>query len=84
MVDTTIAVPAAAAPRAVARSPSAWARPWKAHGPTMIGMVSGAPRTSAAMETADTSRITRGIRRIRFQAAGLSARVVSSSAPPAK
>ena len=50
----------------------------------MIGMPIGVPRTSVVMETADTSRITRGTRRIRFQAAGLSARVVSSSAPPAK
>jgi len=36
------------------------------------------------MDTAETSRITRGSRRIRFQAAVLSASVVSSSAPPAK
>ncbi len=50
----------------------------------MIGMAMVVPRTSVEVDTAEASRSTRGTRRIRFQATGLSARVVSSSAPPAK
>ena len=76
-------VPAAAAPRAVATSPSGSASPWMAVGATMIGERTGEPSTVVAVEGCETSISTRGWRRQRDQAATLSTSSRSSSAPPA-
>ena len=52
-MERLIAVPAAAAARAIAGSPSGSARCWKATGATAMGIESGAPSTSASVVTSD-------------------------------
>ena len=83
-VDSTITVPAAAAPRAVPDSPSAPASSWYAVGATSTGAATGVPSTVVPVPTDVTSRSTCGRRRSRPQAATLSRTVDSSSAPPRK
>jgi hypothetical protein len=77
-------VPAAAAARAVARSPSGWAIPWSATGAISTGIEISVPRTVVAVEQPRTSTSTRGRSFRRSNAATLSRRVTSSPAPPAK
>ncbi len=83
VVGSTKTAPAAAAPRAVARSPSAWNSLWRPNGATMIGVASLTPSTSTPVSMAVMSSSMRGRRRRRRQAAMLSASVSSSSAPAA-
>ena len=83
LVDTTMIVPAAAAARAVASSPSGWAIRCEAIGATMIGRAIGWPRIVVARETCDTSMSIRGTSHQRSQAARLPWKVCSSRAPDA-
>jgi len=52
-------------------------------GATITGVGASTPSTVVAVDTAATSRSTRGRSRSRDQAARLSAKVSSASAPPA-
>ena len=83
VVESVNGIPAAAAARAVAISPSGWASPWTAIGAIATGMAVGAPRSVVEGSIPVTSTRTRGRRRRRRQAASFSARVTSSQAPPA-
>ena len=67
-VDTHINVSAAAAPRAIATSPSSWAICWNAIGATSAGIETGVPSTVVAVVTDDTSTSTRGRNRTRENA----------------
>ena len=49
--ERIMSAPAAAAPRAVAASPSAWARPWIAVGATATGELDGRPQQRRARST---------------------------------
>jgi hypothetical protein len=82
-VDTTVRLPAAAAPRAVSASPSSWARPCSAEGATTRGAVSGSPSSTVAVSTRDTFRSTRGRSRSSAQAVAACAAVTPSPAPVA-
>ncbi len=55
-----MSVPAAAAPRAIATSPSSCAICWKAIGATSAGIDTGVPSTVVSVETFETSTRTRG------------------------
>ena len=77
-------VPAAAAPRAMALSPSGWAKPWNATGATSTGRLTSVPRTVVAVVTSETSTSIRGRSTQRRKAARFSPSVHSSFAPPAK
>ena len=77
-------VPAAAAPRAMAFSPSGWARPWNATGATSTGKATSVPSTVVAVVLVETSTSMRGRRTQRPNAATFSRSVHSSFAPPAK
>jgi hypothetical protein len=83
LVDTTIIVPAAAAARAVASSPSGCAIRCDAIGATMSGRAIGWPSTVVASETCETSTSIRGTSHQRAQAARLPRNVSSSRAPDA-
>ena len=83
LVETVISEPAAAAPRAVASSPSGCAMPWYAQGATPMGERTGEPSSSVASGTAVMPFRTRGRSRQDRQAPGASRSVVSVSAPPA-
>lgn len=82
-VEATIRLPAAAAPSAVAASPSSWAMRCAALGATHTGEATFVPQTETLGSTTETSRSTRGRNRQRRQPVTLSATVRSSSAPPA-
>ena len=71
-------VPAAAAARAIATSPSGCATRWKATGATSTGSATSCPSTVVAVEASATSTRTRGRRCQRRKAATLSASVSSS------
>ena len=77
-------VPAAAAARAIATSPSGSTRRWKATGATSSGIETSVPSTVVAVLTSQTSTSIRGRSRRRAKAATLSRSVRSSPAPPAK
>ena len=83
-VETAMPVPAAAAPRAVAHSPSGWKSSWYATGPTTTGSATGVPSTVVAVEISDTSQRTRGRNVQRAKAARFSRSVHSSPEPPAR
>ena len=83
LVDTTMIVPAAAAARAVASSPSGWASFCEAIGATITGRAIGWPRIVVASETVDTSTSMRGTSHQRPHAARLPRNVCSSRAPDA-
>ena len=83
VVGSTNTAPAAAAPRAVARSPSGWNSMWRPNGATMIGVASLVPSTLTLVSILVMSLSTRGRKRSRRHAAMLSASVISSSAPAA-
>ena len=59
-VETHMSVPAAAAPRAVASSPSSCAICWNAIGATRTGIDTGVPSTVVSVVTDETSTRTRG------------------------
>ena len=75
-------VPAAAAARAVAVSPSGWQSFCIATGATTIGAETGVPRTVVLVSMLSTSTRTRGRSFQRPKAAMLSRSVASSPAPP--
>ena len=77
-------VPAAAAPRAIASSPSGCAIRWKAVGATSSGIETSVPSTLVAVVTSETSTSIRGRSTQRSNAARFSRIVHSSLAPPAK
>ena len=77
-------VPLARAPRAMAFSPSGWARPWNAIGATRTGKLTSVPSTVVSVVTSDTSTSVRGRSTQRRKAATFSRSVHSSFAPPAK
>ena len=81
--DRISSAPAAAAPRAVATSPSGCASPWIAVGATPTGVRTGVPSRVVAVETSATPASTRGWSCQWPQAATFPARRRSSSAPPA-
>ena len=83
IVDSTIRVPSEAAARAVASSPSRWARRWNAVGARAMGNASGVPSTAVSSETFETSFRTRGRSAHRANARRFSASVHSSPAAPA-
>ncbi len=83
LVETIMIVPAAAADRAVASSPSGWAIPCAAIGAIMIGSEIGSPRTDVAVDTVETSMSIRGTSHQRRHAARLPRNVCSSRAPDA-
>src|SRR5688572_14779827 len=83
-VAAVIRAPAAAAPCAVATSPSGWDSLWNAVGATSTGDATEVPRTVVVVSTVLTSRSTRGRSRMRSHAATLSTRLTSSPAPPAR
>jgi len=76
-------VPAAAAARAVASSPSGCAIRCDAIGATMTGRAIGWPRIVVASDTCETSINIRGTSHQRPQAARLPRNVCSSRAPDA-
>ena len=77
----TNSAPAAAAPRAVSRSPSAWNRWWRPVGATMIGVFTLAPSRLTLVSISTMSRSMRG-RSFSFRhAVTFSLAVISSSAP---
>ena len=80
-VETVISAPAAASPRAVARSPSGCAIPGRAQGATPIGVRTSLPSSGVPRSTMNTPRRTWG-RTPRPPGGGASASVVSF-APPA-
>ena len=75
--------PAAAAPRAVATSPSAWASPWIAVGAMATGELTGVPSKVVAGETAESPASTCGWSCQWLHASTLPRSRRSSSAPPA-
>src|SRR5436190_795916 len=77
-------VPAAAAARAVAASPSGCAIRWNASGAIRIGSDTSVPSTVVAVEIDETSTSTRGRSLRRLNAARFSSSVTSSPEPPAK
>jgi hypothetical protein len=77
-----MSVPAAAAPRAIATSPSSWAICWNAIGATSAGIETFVPSTVVSVDTSDTSTSTRGRRRNRENASRFHRSVRSSPAPP--
>ena len=83
-MDSTIAVPAAAAARAIPGSPSGWAMRWKATGATSRGIERRAPSTVVSVVGALTSTSARGRSSQREKASTFSRSVRSSPAPPAK
>ncbi len=84
IVETQKSVPAAAAARAVASSPSAASIPCIANGATSSGIETGVPSTVVAVVISDTSTSIRGRNRQRPYAAAFARSVTSSPAPPAK
>ena len=68
IVERHISVPAAAAARAIAGSPSGWASLWNAVGATRSGIETGVPSTVVSVVTSETSTSTRGRRHRRSQA----------------
>ena len=62
-VERHMSVSAAAAPRAIATSPSSWAIDWNAIGATSTGIETSVPSTVVPVETAETSTRTRGLSR---------------------
>ena len=82
-VESVNGIPAVAAPRAVAISPSGWAIPWTAIGAIATGMAAGVPRNVVEGSIRETSTRTRGRSRRRRQAASFSVSVTSSQEPPA-
>ena len=74
--------PSEAAPRAVAVSPSGWARPWIAVGAITTGEVTVVPKSVALRSTSETPARTRGWSCQCAQASTFPARRRSSSAPP--
>jgi hypothetical protein len=83
-VETAIPVPAAAAARAVAHSPSRSYSCWYATGATTTGSSMGVPSTVVAVETSETSQRTRGRNVQRSKAARFARSVHSSPEPPAR
>ena len=81
--ETTMIVPAAAAARAVARSPSGCAIDWYAHGATSTGKDSDVPRIVVDGSGWPDPRKTLGRSLHRSNARRFSASVHSSPAPPA-
>ena len=76
-------IPAAAAARATATSPSGWAIPAPAIGAIASGIAHGSPSIVDAARTRATSTSTRG-RSVRLRhAATFSPRLTSSHEPPA-
>ena len=80
--ERIISAPTAAAPRAVAASPSAWARPWIAVGATATGELTGVPSSVVAVVTPSIPASTRGCSCQWPHAAMFPPRRRSSSAPP--
>ena len=76
-------VPAPAAARAIASSPSGWTVRWKAVGATNSGIELSVPSTVVAVVTRETSTSMRGRKIQRSNAARFSRSVHSSFAPPA-
>jgi len=76
-------VPAVAAARAVARSPSGCANPWYAQGATNTGNATGVPRIVVEGSGSPAPRKNRGRSLHRSNARTFSASVHSSPAPPA-
>ena len=81
-VERHMSVPAAAAPRAIATSPSSCAICWNAIGATSAGIETGVPSTVVSVETDETSTRTRGRSRKRENASRFQRSVRSSPAPP--
>ena len=82
---TIMIVPARAAARAVASSPSAWASRWNAVGATRIGIDDGVPSSVDGSGRACRCRAgPAGSSRSFWNADSFSATVISSCAPPAK
>jgi hypothetical protein len=81
---TTMIVPAAATARAVASSPSGWARRWNAVGATNTGIDAREPSSVTPSSRSPPPRSTRGTSRSAPNAVSFSRSVISSSAPPAK
>ena len=77
-----MSAPAAAAPRAVAASPSGWASPWIAVGAMTTGDDTGVPRRVVAVDTVSMPASTRGWSCQWAQAATFPSSSRSSSAPP--
>ena len=77
-----MSVPAAAAPRAIATSPSSCAICWKAIGATSAGIATGVPSTVVSVETLETSTSTRGRSLKCENASRFQRNVRSSPAPP--
>ena len=82
-VERVITVPALAAARAVASSPSGSQSRWKAVGATSTGSATSLPSTVVAAVTLPTSTSTRGRSSQRSKAAAFPRSVCSSPAPPA-
>ena len=82
-VDRHIAVPTAAAARAIATSPSGCATRWNATGATISGIDSDSPSTVVWVVQPATSTSTRGRSCQRRYASTFQRRVSSSPAPPA-
>jgi hypothetical protein len=74
--------PAAAAPRAVATSPSGWANPWSAVGAITTGDETGVPSKVVAVDTVSMPARTCGWSCQWAQAAMFPSSSRSSSAPP--
>jgi hypothetical protein len=83
IVERMNGMPAAAAARAVAGSPSGCTRPWVAVGAIATGSEIGTPRSVVAVVTSATSTRTRGRSVRRRHAASFSATESSSHEPPA-
>jgi hypothetical protein len=81
-VERHISVLAAAAPRAMATSPSSCAICWNAIGAMRTGMDTGVPSTVVSVVTAETSTSTRGRSRNGEKASRFQRSVRSSPAPP--
>ena len=79
---TVYKAPAAAAPCAVATSPSGWHSRWYAVGAIPIGVLSCAPSSVVRVSHSETSTSTRGRSEVVANARRLAASVCSSSAPP--
>ena len=76
-------LPVAPAARAVANSPSSWARRWKAVGASTTGCGRTSPSKRTEVSTSPTSTKTRDRRNSSPQASLLALSVTSSPAPPA-
>ncbi|PSK54990.1 hypothetical protein B0E53_07068 [Micromonospora sp. MH33] len=82
MVLTTYGTGRAAAPRAVARSPSGWTMAWNAVGAMANGTAQSAPRTRVPVSGSAVPVRTRGTRVARSKASRLALRLRSSPWPP--